>query len=194
MGKTPSYPMPVELAYSPAAMLSSPGQESEGLAVNRFRVIGAARGSPARFDAADLFVFSSMYSWAASVVRLLPSLNVPSTLISRDWQLQARRLSSKAHGGFHKRADARSDADQQVGRGLLHRYRLAHVFRGRFGCRLPIEELLGTRAPSGARLMPAFDRAPTASRPSADRRQIIVERCRRACSLRRGSLAPRHPR
>src|SRR6201988_4609626 len=37
-------------------------------------------------------------------------------------------------------------------------------------------------------------RSPSAKERRRDRGQIIAERCRRARSLRQGSLAPRHPR
>ena len=67
-------------------------------------------------------------------------------------------LSSKAHHSFHKRADARCDADQQVGRWLVHGEHLDDAFRGLFGRSLAIEELLCAPAPIGARGTAAFDR------------------------------------
>ena len=48
-------------------------------------------------------------------------------------------LSSKDHRSFHKLADARRDADQQVGGWLLHGEHLDDAFRGLFGRSLAIE-------------------------------------------------------
>ena len=81
-------------------------------------------------------------------------------VFSRDGELQATLLGlwPKTHRSFHKLADARRDADQKVGRWLLHGYHLDDAFRGLFGRSLAIEERLCAPAPIGARRPAAFDR------------------------------------